>query len=760
MSSNHVCRKFYIALARLVRRRIGGNEMQKGKGVKFKITVATIGCFLVGMVIILIVLFFSLQSAFNSSNEVMLEEMGLKYASEISNTFENPVSFLSGICSIAEAQIKTGSVDRELLQDYIFRAFEKYPISEGTAFMMEPNAYDGLDEQYIDTDYGTPVSGRISYYYYRENGRTMVLPQTEDDDQEFVQPYYLTSKQLKVPTFSDPYLYTFGNQTVSMITASYPMMDDRGNVLGIATVDLYLDSIHNELANVSVFDTGYIVVVSESGSILYCPDLSLVGEDARAQGLLYEQPSANEDVRVSSVHSFINDSDSFAATVRLELSSADSTFYISVVAPKIEENAVYNRLVIIMFVIFVLVGVAIFIVVSVTTGRIVNPLMFLTAFMKKAAVTGDITLSDEDRHTIRKYSEIKDEIGECIDSTSQYILHIHDVEKSLRSVSEGDLTAELELLSEHDVVAVSLKTMTERLNRMFGEINVSANQVSSGSKQVADGSQTMARGATEQSASIEELSSSITEIAERTKANAGMAVDAAKLSDTIRGDAEEGNRQMGEMITAVRDINEASHSISKIIKTIDDIAFQTNILALNAAVEAARAGQHGKGFAVVAEEVRNLASKSAEAAKDTGNMIQNSMEKAELGSRIAGETAASLTKIATGINESSQLVMDIAKASEEQSLQITQINTGIDQVAQVVQQNSATAQESAAASQEMSSQSSMLQGLIAQFRFKDEKNSKSLPPATKNREKNRENDIPAEIATVHAYSGGGGFGKY
>jgi len=262
------------------------------------------------------------------------------------------------------------------------------------------------------------------------------------------------------------------------------------------------------------------------------------------------------------------------------------------------------------------------------------------------------------------------------------------------------------------------------------EINSSSSQVSSGAKQVADGAQSLAQGATAQASALEELSSSISEITEKTKTNAVTADKTSTLSATIKENAEKGSRQMDEMIAAVGEINEASKNISKIIKTIDDIAFQTNILALNAAVEAARAGQHGKGFAVVAEEVRNLASKSANAAKDTGNMIQNSMETAELGARIAGETAASLKEIVRGINESSQLVAEIAQASEAQSLGISQINVGIDQVAQVVQQNSATAEESAATSEEMSGQSDMLQQLIAQLRLKESGGMyRNLPPS-------------------------------
>ncbi len=265
----------------------------------------------------------------------------------------------------------------------------------------------------------------------------------------------------------------------------------------------------------------------------------------------------------------------------------------------------------------------------------------------------------------------------------------------------------------------SLVSTQKAGSSLVNEIEAVSSSFISASKQISDGSQALAQGATEQAASVQQLSSSIADIAHKTKANADLAEKAAALAGQIKTNAEKGSFQMNEMMTAVKDINKASQDINKIIKVIDDIAFQTNILALNAAVEAARAGQHGKGFAVVAEEVRSLAAKSAEAAKETDGMIANSIGKAEMGSRIADETAASLKEIVSGINESNRIITEIARSSEEQSAGIGQINIGVDQVSQVVQQNSATAQESAAAAQEMNAQSVTLEELIHEYKAKN-----------------------------------------
>ena len=352
------------------------------------------------------------------------------------------------------------------------------------------------------------------------------------------------------------------------------------------------------------------------------------------------------------------------------------------------------------------------------SGLIAKPLSVMANAFSQIGTEGRLEFDDATKRSATSTATRKDELGDCAKGFQGIISHLNAIEANLEDIADGDLTTAVKVLSPNDTIGNSMQRTLDNLNTMFGEINSASNQVSTGSKQIADGAQSLAQGSTEQAASVEELSASIGEIAQKTKENAGMAERAAQLATTIMQNAQKGNEQMGDMTTAVHEINQASQSISKVIKVIDDIAFQTNILALNAAVEAARAGQHGKGFAVVAEEVRNLAAKSAEAAKDTGGLIQNSMEKAELGARIAGETAESLADIVSGINESSQIVSEIAQSSEEQSLGISQINTGIDQVAQVVQQNSATAQESAAASEQMSSQSTMLEELISQLKLK------------------------------------------
>jgi len=380
---------------------------------------------------------------------------------------------------------------------------------------------------------------------------------------------------------------------------------------------------------------------------------------------------------------------------------------------------------------FIIVGALILIIIAVIVFFIVHSqtkkLPLITAAAEQIAL-GDIDISNMDSGT----SPTNNEIIKLERAFSHMLDSFKKQAYILTRVAEGDYTSKVDVRSDKDVINIAIDLMLAETLNVLNQVATVGVQVADGSKQIASGAQALAQGATQQAATVEQLSTSMSTIAQKTKDNADMAGRAATLAETIKQNAEKGTLQMAEMMDAVKEINQAGQSISKVIKVIDDIAFQTNILALNAAVEAARAGQHGKGFAVVAEEVRNLAAKSAEAAKDTGGLISNSIEKAELGSRIASDTAASLEEIVIGINESTTIVNEIAVSSEEQYQGISQINQGVEQVAQVVQQNSATAEQSAAASIEMSNSSVLLEDLIEQFQLRSGGANIGLPSGTEN----------------------------
>jgi len=291
--------------------------------------------------------------------------------------------------------------------------------------------------------------------------------------------------------------------------------------------------------------------------------------------------------------------------------------------------------------------------------------------------------------------------------------------KLAMGIANGDLTHEVKVASDKDGLGKALLHMQQSLLATIGQIKLASNEIAEGSLQIADSSQSLAQGATQQSSALEEISAAMTQISSMTKMTAEHANQAQEHSTSASTAAAEGNRQMEHMVAAMEEIRIASQGVANVIKVIEEIAFQTNMLALNAAVEAAHAGQHGKGFAVVAEEVRNLAARSAKAAKETAELIVSSVAKTENGAKIADQTAGALGGIVARITKTSELVAGIAGAAHEQSQGIDQVSQGLHQIDQVTLLNTDTAEKSAAASQELSGQAAQMNQLMLNFKIAD-----------------------------------------
>lgn len=514
------------------------------------------------------------------------------------------------------------------------------------------------------------------------------------------------------PVVSPPYY--FATDDITLMGISEAIKNDQGKIIGVMALDISLEKLTSMFEQASVEGKGYYMLVGSDGTIIADPsnkennfkNISEVYDTNFVNA--FDQNAQFENIKMNGEGYYVKVSDS----------GQNGWKYIAVFSEKELLGVVDGMRNIVLIALLAIIAFAIFVGAGVSSN-IANPIKVLTKAAQEIA---------EGNFDVSVSVKAKGEVGKLVDSFKfigatllDYKEYLDEIAMTLDKISEGNIDFDLkqEYIGEFGKIKTALLNISNNLTETFVQIKVAADQVASGSEQVSMGAQALSNGTVQQVSSIEELSGRVSEISESNNLNANNAKDVDGVSKETSEEVSKGNEKMQEMIAAMQEITEKSSEMSKIIKTIDDIAFQTNILALNAAVEAARAGSAGKGFAVVADEVRNLAQKSAEAANSITDLIESTVSVVDKGKNIADDTGVFLSKIVEKVNHVTEKIQEISKASIEQSEAMSYVEKSVAEISDVVHSNSATAEESAATSEELSAQAQLLKDLVGKFEFKE-----------------------------------------
>ncbi|WP_312811729.1 methyl-accepting chemotaxis protein [Sedimentibacter sp.] len=524
--------------------------------------------------------------------------------------------------------------------------------------------------------------------------------------------YYKAVSEDRV-CITEPYIDAITGGVV--ITISAPVRAN-GKIVGLSAVDIAIDKLTAMVSNHKLGETGYFSLLTKDNTIAAHKNEELILKNIDEIGLSNNliQSINNNDNNV--VEYAINNQKILGKSVQI----GNTGWKVLSSLPKDEFMSDTRQLILTIVFVFLAVLIALLVILTIAIKKMTKPVKTITDITNKLA-HGELDVSIDVKS--------KDEIGvlaESIESLTvrlkSYINYINESVNVLNDLAEGNLVMDLQYDYDGEFAKLkeSLLHVSGTLTDTIGKIKDSSEFISMNAANVSNGAQTLAQGTTEQASAIEELSAEVNEIYHTIANNAEHAENAGRKALEASKEVEQGNIHMRDMLSAMDEISESSNEIGKIIKVIDDIAFQTNILALNAAVEAARAGSAGKGFAVVADEVRNLAGKSAEAAKQTTALIENSISSISKGTMLADKAGKSLSGIVEITNKTNELISEIVNASAQQTVSVNQIRSGIEQISSVVQQNAATAEASAANSEELSGQSQVLNELISKFKFNTE----------------------------------------
>lgn len=505
--------------------------------------------------------------------------------------------------------------------------------------------------------------------------------------------------------------YMNDEENIMVLSAVSPVSDAYGKVTALSGIDINLSSIQNSLSQIKIGKEGSLILIADGDKVAYSP----MPDDI---GVSFSQLIVTQNVKEAVANSemgpiqfsiFGNPQYGYITSVGqspwIVLTGIGEKEYMS--AAKTTQDMI--------FAIFVS-GIVIIVLLVYIIGRgIIRPIKKLNDAALQLAdgnmnVHVDVKSNDE-------VGIVSDSLNKTVLRLKEYVLYINELSEVLNQISHGDFKFELkqEYTGDFERIKTALIDFRKNMTETLKELYHSSEQVARGSEQVSDSAQALSKNTTEQASAVQQLSATVNEISDKVNKTAENSQFAQDVTAEAGNEIRDCNERMDHLVHAMDEINISSGEIGKIIKTIEDIAFQTNILALNAAVEAARAGAAGKGFAVVADEVRNLASKSAEASKNTAQLIENSLKSVENGTNLANSTAESLQNVVNTTARVVDIVQKISEASSQQAESLTQVVNGIDQISAVVQTNSATAEQSAATSTELSQQAAGLKNLVGRF---------------------------------------------
>lgn len=500
-----------------------------------------------------------------------------------------------------------------------------------------------------------------------------------------------------------------------VVGASGMLKDADGAIRGVAAADVYLDSISEIVADIQLEKTGGIFLVdTRTGTIIGHRDRDMTGRVmSEFSGDMYAY--SNEQIQNGASGLSLYEDNTYIQVAQVPGSDWMAVAYVSRDDVLSELGTLTKMMGIVSVLAVIFAVILIIILVKRIIGRPVAELNEVAAKIAEGELDQTIHYNSND-----ELGELANNFGQTVIRLRDYVDYIDEISEKLKDIANGNLDFQLtyEYLGEFAKIKESLEAISRAFNETMGQINVAAAQVSEGAGYVSDGALTLSQSSAQQNDAVELLASHINEVSDGIQKTAMGAKKASQISQEVGNSILKSNDKMQHMNAAIQKISDKSTEIHSIIKTIEDIAFQTNILALNAAVEAARAGEAGKGFAVVADEVRNLAGKSSEAAKNTTVLIDQTVEAVEEGSSMAKDTAESMMMVVAQAEEVNKLIEGIADYSAKQATATEEVIRGIDRISDVVQTNLATAEKSAAASEELSGQANMLKELVSKFRLK------------------------------------------